>query len=134
MEVDRRIANLDEQAALPRKNGELVFQAPWEGRAFGIAVLLNEKGAYEWNAFRDRLVAEIAAGASPLPEGERSTSQTGSRSPRRAGERGGEQEKHYYASWLDALQSLLIEKGGVTTEQVDRRAGEYRTLERDPVF
>jgi nitrile hydratase accessory protein len=105
MEVDRRIANLDEQAALPRKNGELVFQAPWEGRAFGIAVLLNEKGAYEWNAFRDRLVAEIAAGS---PD--------------------------YYASWLDALQSLLIEKGVVTHEQIDRRAGEYRTLERDPVF
>jgi nitrile hydratase accessory protein len=105
MEVDRRIANLDEQGALPRKNGELVFQAPWEGRAFGMAVLLNEKGAYEWNAFRDRLVAEIAAGG---PD--------------------------YYARWLDALQSLLIEKGVVTPEQIDRRAGEYRTLERDPVF
>jgi nitrile hydratase accessory protein len=108
MEVDRRIANLDEQAALPRKNGELVFQAPWEGRAFGMAVLLNEKGAYEWNAFRDRLVAEIAGGV--------------------------EQRNDYYASWLDALQSLLIEKGVVTPEQIDRRAGEYRLLERDPVF
>jgi nitrile hydratase accessory protein len=105
MEVDRRIANLDERAALPRKNGELVFQASWEGRAFGIAVLLNEKGAYEWNVFRDRLVAAIAAGG---PD--------------------------YYASWLDALQSLLIERGVVTPEQIDRRAGEYRTLERDPVF
>jgi len=104
-EVDRRIANLDEKAALPRKNGELVFQAPWEGRAFGIAVLLNEKGAYEWNAFRDRLVAEIAAGG---PD--------------------------YYASWLTALESLLIGEGVVTPEQIERRASEYRSLERDPVF
>ena len=41
-EVDPRIANLDSSAALPRKNGELVFKAPWEGRAFGMAVVLNE--------------------------------------------------------------------------------------------
>jgi nitrile hydratase accessory protein len=105
MEVDRRIANLDEHAALPRKNGELVFQAPWEGRAFGIAVLLNEKGAYEWNAFRDRLVAEIGAGG---PD--------------------------YYASWLKALESLLIARGVLSPEQIEHRAVEYRTLERDPVF
>jgi nitrile hydratase accessory protein len=105
MEVDRRIANLDEQAALPRKNGELVFQAPWEGRAFGIAVLLNEKGAYEWNAFRDRLVAEIAAN-----------------------------EPDYYSSWLSALESLLVSRRVVSREQIQRRANEYRTLDRDPVF
>ena len=104
-EVDRRIANLDEQAALPRKNGELVFQAPWEGRAFGLAVLLNEKGAYEWNAFRERLVTEIASG-----------------------------DDDYYARWLDALESLLIARGVVSPEQVERRAAEYRSLERDPVF
>ena len=40
-DVDPRIANLDRSAALPRKNGELVFQAPWEGRAFGMAVVLG---------------------------------------------------------------------------------------------
>jgi nitrile hydratase accessory protein len=105
MEVDRRIANLDERAALPRKNGELVFQAPWEGRAFGMAVVLNEKGTYEWNAFRDRLVAEIAANG---PD--------------------------YYSSWLSALESLLAARGVVSLEQMERRANEYRTLERDPVF
>ena len=43
MAVDRTIASLDGTEALPRKNGELVFQAPWEGRAFGLAVVLNEK-------------------------------------------------------------------------------------------
>ena len=104
-EVDPGIANLDGQAALPRKNGELVFQAPWEGRAFGIAVLLNEKGAYEWDAFRERLVSEVANG-----------------------------DLAYYQSWLNALQSLLVSSGIVTPEQVDHRAAEYRALERDPVF
>jgi hypothetical protein len=38
------------------------LQAPWEGRAFGLAVVLNEKGAYGWNAFRTRLVERIADG------------------------------------------------------------------------
>jgi hypothetical protein len=62
MAADPTIANLDGIAALRRKNGELVFQAPWEGRAFGLVVVLNDKGAYRWNAFRTRLVEPIADG------------------------------------------------------------------------
>ena len=104
-EVDRRIANLDGDAELPRKNGELVFQAPWEGRAFGIAVALNEKGVYDWDVFRRRLVSEIGGGSSG-----------------------------YYESWLNALESLLISTGVVTAQQVDSRATEYRELKHDPVF
>src|SRR4051794_27557746 len=53
------IGEMDGDVALPRSNGELVFEAPWEGRAFGLAVALNERGIYEWRAFRDQLVAEI---------------------------------------------------------------------------
>ncbi len=105
MSVDNSIAYLDGDAALPRKNGELVFAAPWEGRAFGLAVLLSEKGAYDWDDFRTRLVDEIA--------------------------RGGEA---YYESWLDALESLLLAREVVTLEQVTERAEEYAALERDPVF
>ena len=104
-EVDPRIANLDSSAALPRKNGELVFKAPWEGRAFGMAVVLNEKGAYPWDDFRALLVKKIAEGS---PE--------------------------YYESWLSAFESLLIDTGIVSAQELDRRAAEYRALERDPVF
>lgn len=105
MSVDKSIAYLDGDAALPRKNGELVFAAPWEGRAFGIAVLLSEKGAYPWDDFRTHLVHEIAHA-----------------------------DHTYYESWLDALESLLLAKGVVTADEVERRAGEYEALERDPVF
>ena len=38
---------MEAKNALPRENGELVFQAPWEARAFGLAVALNEKDLYE---------------------------------------------------------------------------------------
>ena len=105
MNVDNRVAYLDGEAALPRKNGELVFAAPWEGRAFGLAVLLSEKGAYAWDDFRTRLVQEIAEGDHP-----------------------------YYESWLDALQALLLARGVVSAEELSQRSAEYVKLERDPVF
>jgi nitrile hydratase accessory protein len=58
---DPRIASMDEQVALPRQNGELVFAAPWEARAFGLAVALNEAGVYPWRDFSQGLAAETAA-------------------------------------------------------------------------
>jgi nitrile hydratase accessory protein len=102
MTIDRHIADTD---GLPRKNGELVFQAPWQGRAFGLAVVLNEKGTYAWDEFRTGLVDEIAKG-----------------------------EPEYYESWVNALESLLLARGIVTHDEVDQRAAEYQALERDPVF
>ena len=105
MSVDKSIAYLDGDAALPRKNGELVFAAPWEGRAFGLAVVLSEKGAYEWNDFRTSLVDEIGRADGP-----------------------------YYESWLAALERLLLARGAVTSDEIETRAHEYLGLERDPVF
>ena len=93
--VDRQVASLTGAAALPRKNGELVFQAPWEGRAFGIAVVLHEKGAYSWEEFRDRLVRNVADGSSA-----------------------------YYESWLTALargEALVRMRGEVWKLQVPLR-------------
>jgi nitrile hydratase accessory protein len=103
--VDRRIANMDGDVAMPRKNGELVFQAPWEGHAFGLAVVLSDNGTYAWGDFRKGLVDAIERGQSD-----------------------------YYASWLSALESLLVARGIVTHREVDQRAAEYQALERDPVF
>ena len=105
MAIDRTIASLDGTEALPRKNGELVFRAPWEGRAFGLAVVLNEKGAYPWNDFRTRLVEPFASGC---PD--------------------------YYENWLSALEALLLDRGLVTRADIHRRVAEYRALDRDPVF
>ncbi|MDQ6691689.1 MAG: nitrile hydratase accessory protein [Candidatus Dormibacteraeota bacterium] len=105
MKGSPNVANLEGEAALPRKNGELVFQAPWEGRAFGMGVLLSEKGAYDWDEFRKCLVTAVATGG---PD--------------------------YYESWLDALQAVLESRGLVTRDEVVSRASEYEALERDPVF
>jgi hypothetical protein len=53
--------DIDGPAAPPRRNGELTFDAPWQGRAFGMAVALLERQGFGWDAFRRHLVAAIAA-------------------------------------------------------------------------
>jgi nitrile hydratase accessory protein len=44
----------------PRSNGALVFDEPWQARAFGLAVALVEGRRLAWDAFRSRLVTAIA--------------------------------------------------------------------------
>ena len=46
--------------APPRDNGELVFEAPWQGRLFGMCVALLEQRGEGWDAFRPHLAAAIA--------------------------------------------------------------------------
>jgi nitrile hydratase accessory protein len=85
--------------APPRRNGELVFQEPWEGRAFGLAVTLQDEGVLRWEAFRDRLIAAIAE-ADRHPDAEK---------------------PGYYESWLRALEHALIGGGLLTAEEVRLR-------------
>ena len=39
--------DIEGPAAPPRSNGELVFAAPWESRAFGLAMALHDGGLFE---------------------------------------------------------------------------------------
>jgi len=70
-------------AALPRRNGELAFEAPWEGRVFGMAIGVVESLGLPWSAFQSQLIAAIAA----------------------------DPDRPYYESWLVALESLVAEQG-----------------------
>lgn len=106
-EIDGRISEMRGELALPRSNGELVFAAPWEGRAFGIAVALNEGGAYEWSEFQRRLAEEIAA-APPDDEG-----------------------SVYYERWLASLERLLLEQGMISHEELEDRFAAYESGELD---
>ena len=45
--------------APPRRNGELVFEAPWQGRAFGLCIALLERDGLSWDDFRPHLVAAV---------------------------------------------------------------------------
>jgi nitrile hydratase accessory protein len=67
--------------SLPRDNGELVFEAPWQARALAIAVALVDKLGLPWDAFRHRLMNEIAK----------------------------EPQRPYYESWCAALESMVVD-------------------------
>ena len=105
--ADRGISGMTGDAALPRRNGELVFEAPWEGRAFGLAVAMDESGVYDWADFRDRLVEETAAD-------EQHEERTG-----------------YYQRWLRALERLSLDRGLVTSAELDARTAAYAVAEPD---
>jgi nitrile hydratase accessory protein len=65
----------------PRKNGELVFDEPWQARAFGIAIAVTENRDLAWDDFRHHLMASV--GDAP--------------------------ERPYWESWLAALETWLAE-------------------------
>ena len=44
---------------LPRQNGEVVFDAPWQGRVLAMAVGVVDGLGLEWDEFRQRLIAAI---------------------------------------------------------------------------
>lgn len=46
-------------AALPRRNGELAFDEPWQARAFGLAVHTVERLDLDWDVFRQELIRSI---------------------------------------------------------------------------
>jgi hypothetical protein len=73
----------DGPTAPPRRNGELVFEAPWQARAFGLCVAVLEREGVGWDAFRRHLVAAITAD----PDGA------------------------YYDAFVRALDSFLDERG-----------------------
>jgi nitrile hydratase accessory protein len=81
-------------AALPRQNGELVFDAPWQGRVFGMALALVEERGLDWDDFRQRLIAAIESDPT----------------------------RPYYESWTTALTDLLVDLGVASADDVDTRA------------
>jgi nitrile hydratase accessory protein len=81
---------LDGHAPLPRDNGELVFEEPWQGRALGMGVLVLERTGTPWARFRRHLVTAIER-HQPHPGESAATA--------------------YYTAWLDALEALLAEQG-----------------------
>jgi nitrile hydratase accessory protein len=81
-------------AALPRDNGELVFDAPWQGRVLAMVLAVVEERGLEWDDFRRRLIAAIEADPS----------------------------RPYYESWTVALTDLVVDVGIVTDDEVAARA------------
>ena len=86
----------------PRDNGEIVFEAPWEQRVFGLTIALCRSQACEWEAFRQSLIRRIAA----------------------------DETRPYWRSWAAALEVLLAGSSVVTRSELDARQTEV--LNRPP--
>lgn len=67
MSEDADDLSLDGVIAPPTANGEVVFEAPWQGRVFGMARSLCEAGLYDWDDFRERLIAEVGTAEEDAP-------------------------------------------------------------------
>ena len=79
-----------ETAPLPRANGELVFDEPWQGRALGMGVVALERAGISLVEFSGFLAAAVAAHGYD-PDEPAATA--------------------YYAAWLDALEACLAGRG-----------------------
>ncbi len=99
--ANRQITDMEGRLAIPRQNGEPTFEAPWESRAFGMAVVLHEKELYPWRDFSQTLASEIADAEAH-----------GSASS-------------YYERWYATLEKLVIAKGLLSSEDINRRLAEY---------
>lgn len=92
LELPDDVAFMDGDSALPRDNGELTFNAPWEARAVAMAVALVDRLDLRWDEFRTRLITAIAEDPA----------------------------RPYYESWAVALERLAVELQVTTTAAVDR--------------
>ena len=108
--LHRFLADLAGSTAVPRRNGELVFDAPWQGRVFGMAVALSEQGVFAWEEFRHALIRKIATAEA----------------------RGG--DFRYYDAWLAAFEGVLAGRGILRPEEVEEVAFQFEFGERDDVL
>jgi nitrile hydratase accessory protein len=101
-ELDRNGAT-----APPRRNGELVFAAPWERRLFGVTMAMHERGLFTWDQFRAHLIKEIARWTATAAAGDAYA---------------------YYECWERAVSRLLDERGVIDSAAVEARARELAAL------
>lgn len=90
----------DGPAAPPRSNGELVFEAPWESRVFGIGMAMVEGGRCTWDEFREHLIAAIDRWERSDPT----------------------EPYRYYERWQEAVESIAEGGDLITVAELDERA------------
>lgn len=82
-------------------DADVKFAEPWEAKAFAIIVELSRAGHFSWSDWVDCFSKEVAA-ADAL-------------------EAAGLVSKTYYEQWLNAAETLLIEKGVTSRAQLQAK-------------
>ena len=75
----------------PRVNGSLCFGEEWERSAFGMALALSRQGFFEWEDFRQELIAAIEQWEATHELDDPSW--------------------NYYDQWLTALETTIAKSG-----------------------
>ena len=97
---ERRIERLLEGVGV---DSAQIFSAPWEARAFALALGLSEAGLFSWDEFRARLVEEV-------------------RVSDRVRERDGTANHgEYYQHFLRALERTITDKGIASADEITDR-------------
>jgi len=100
---DQRLSELARQLG---RDENSVFSAPWEARAFAIALGLSEAGLFTWDEFRAHLIAQV--GASD-----------------RVRERDGTNDRgKYYEHFVRALETVVTEKGIASRSDIAAKIAE----------
>jgi nitrile hydratase accessory protein len=96
---------------IPKDNGDVIFSAPWEARAFALVVKLHDAGHFSWKQWVETFSAEVARAenAEHIREGH---------------------TDDYYECWLAAMEKLLKLQGLMTDESLEEEI--QRTLENWP--
>lgn len=86
----------------PRENGSLAFKRSWEQVAFALAIALSKKGYYEWEDFRQNLIAMIGEWESE--------------------HRLEDPTWDYYQRWYAVLEKLVLETGLVERADLEEKS------------
>ena len=97
------VADRAENLGAPSANGELLFEAPWEGRVLSMAVCLSDTGQLEWERFRAELIREI--GVDP--------------------------DRPYYVQFLNAFQQALVGAGLLHEQEIAERTRQLEQAPHD---
>lgn len=91
----------------PRLQGKLFFSRPWEREVFGLALSLSKAGHFEWEDFRQHLIASIAE-----------WEQAEAAKPQEAVSCAGQPRWDYYERFLIALTRTLRSSVVLTPEEI----------------
>jgi nitrile hydratase accessory protein len=105
--------SLEELLAGTPLEKDVTFSAPWEARAFAMAVRLSESGVCTSDEFRGHLISEIAKADKVRAHG------------------WVEDGDGYYTYFLRALENLLHEKGIVDSSALEAKMHEITEAGHD---
>ena len=100
------------EATGPPGEDDVVFDAPWQARAFALTVALRREGDFPWEAFQTRLVEELGASEDSSTPAE-------------------DAEAAYYEAWLAAFERLLLEDDVLDDGELTERVAAFASGERD---